>query len=99
MRVLAQVVSASSCERNWSVHGHIHSKVRNKLAPATTQKLVYVYANSNFVSEPRTSGDLHFFDRMIKKLTFTDGRARPGPTGPVRTAASETEAEARRRRF
>jgi hypothetical protein len=45
MRVLAQVISASSCERNWSVHGHIHSEVRNRLVPATTEKLVYIYSN------------------------------------------------------
>ena len=45
MRVLSQVISASSCERNWSAHGHIHSEVRNRLAPATTEKLVYVYSN------------------------------------------------------
>ena len=31
MRVLSQVISASSCERNWSAHGHIHSKIRNRL--------------------------------------------------------------------
>ena len=28
-----------------SAHGHIHSEVRNRLAPATTEKLVYVYSN------------------------------------------------------
>ena len=61
MLVLSQVVSASSCERNWSAHGHIHSKVRNKLEPATTEKLVYVYANSKIVSETRDSGDLKMF--------------------------------------
>jgi hypothetical protein len=47
MRVLAQVISASSCERNWSAHGHIHSEVRNRLAPATTEKLVYIQVYSN----------------------------------------------------
>ena len=45
MRVLSQVISASSCERNWSAHGHIHSEVRNRLAPATTEKLVYIHSN------------------------------------------------------
>ena len=53
MRVLSQVVSASSCERNWSAHGHIHSEVRNRLAPATTEKLVtllvYIYSNQKAV--------------------------------------------------
>jgi hypothetical protein len=45
MPVLAQVISASSCERNWSAHWHIHSEVHNRLAPATTEKLVYIYSN------------------------------------------------------
>ncbi len=33
-------VSASSCERNWSAHGHIRSEVRNRIAPATIEKPV-----------------------------------------------------------
>jgi hypothetical protein len=41
----AQVFSASSFERNWSAHGHIHSEVRNRLAPATTEKLMYIHSN------------------------------------------------------
>ncbi len=41
--------SASSRERNRSAHGHIHPKVRNKLEPATTEKLVYAYANSKML--------------------------------------------------
>ena len=50
IRVLAQVISASSCERNWSAHGHIHSEVRNRLAPATTEKLLYIYSNRKAVA-------------------------------------------------
>ena len=42
MRVLSQVISASSCEQNRSAHGKIHSKMRNRLEPATTEKFVYV---------------------------------------------------------
>ena len=45
MQVLSQVICASSCERNWSAHGHIHSEVRNRLAPTRTEKLVYIYFN------------------------------------------------------
>ena len=40
MRVLSQFISASSCERNWSAHWHIRSKLRNRLEPATTEKLI-----------------------------------------------------------
>ena len=61
MRVLLQVVSASSCERNWSAHWHIHSKVSNKLNPAAIEKLVYVYANSTIKSETLVDGNLKMF--------------------------------------
>ena len=36
MLVLSQDISASSCERNWSTHGHIQTKIRNMLSPETT---------------------------------------------------------------
>ena len=61
MRVLSQVISASSCERNWSAHGHIHSKIRNRLDPATTEKLVYVYSNSKMVAATRDADELKMF--------------------------------------
>ena len=50
MRVLFQVNSASSYEQYWSAHRHIHSKIRNRLEPASTEKLVYVYSNSKMVA-------------------------------------------------
>jgi hypothetical protein len=61
MRVLSQVISASSCERNWSAHGHIHQKTRNRLETATTEKLVYVYSNSRMVASIRDSDELKMF--------------------------------------
>jgi hypothetical protein len=61
MRVLSQVISASSCERNWSAHGHIHSKVRNKLAPETTEKLVFVYSNRKLVTKIQDKDELKMF--------------------------------------
>jgi hypothetical protein len=61
MRVLSQVISASSCERNWSAHGHIHSKIRNRLDPATNEKLVYVYSNSKIVAATRDADELKMF--------------------------------------
>ena len=50
MHILSQVISLSSCERNWSAHRHIHTKVPNWLDPATTEKFVYVYSNSKLVA-------------------------------------------------
>lgn len=43
-RVLAQVVSASACERVWSRWGWIESKLRNRLLPEKTRKLVCIHA-------------------------------------------------------
>jgi hypothetical protein len=45
-RILAQVVSSSSCERNWSSYSFVHSKARNRLLPSRAEDLVYVYTNS-----------------------------------------------------
>ena len=61
MRVLSQVISASSCERNWSAHGHIQSEVRNRLAPATTEKLVYIYSNRKAVAAAACDDELKMF--------------------------------------
>ena len=61
MRVLSQVISASSCERNWSAHGHIHTEVRNRLAPATTEKLVYIYCNKKAVMAAVRDDELRMF--------------------------------------
>lgn len=54
MKVLSQVISASSCERNWSQHGHIHTDLRNRLAPQKVEKAVYVFANSKVIRQDRS---------------------------------------------
>ena len=62
MHVLFQVISASSREPSWFAHGHIHSKIRNRLEPATTKKLVYVYSNSKMVAATRDADKLKMLD-------------------------------------
>jgi hypothetical protein len=44
-RVLAQVVSATACERNWSVFGYLHTAVRNKLSAEKSADLTYCYSS------------------------------------------------------
>ena len=56
--IKSQVISASSCERNWSAHWHILTKIFNRLDPATTEKLVYVYSNSKLVASTRDADKL-----------------------------------------
>lgn len=43
VRSLAQVVAATSCERDWSNRGHIHSLTRACLDPERVTKLTYCY--------------------------------------------------------
>ena len=45
LRVFSVLVSASSCERNWSSFGFIQNKLRNRLSDHKTQKLVFVHSN------------------------------------------------------
>ena len=40
---------------------HIHSKIRNRLEPETTEKVVYVYSNSKMVAATRDADELKMF--------------------------------------
>jgi len=51
VKVLSQVTSAGSCERNWSTFDFIHSKKRNKLACATVKNIVKVHCNLRLVGD------------------------------------------------
>jgi hAT family C-terminal dimerisation region len=53
VRVLAQVSSASACERNWSTYDYIHNKKRNKLKPSRARDLVYVFTNQRLLDKLR----------------------------------------------
>jgi hypothetical protein len=55
IKVCAQPASATSCERNWSTFGWIHSKQRNKLAAARAADLVYVFSNSRLITNSLVS--------------------------------------------
>ena len=43
--ILCMAASTSSAERNWSVHGFIHSKKKNRLLVENCSKLVYLHWN------------------------------------------------------
>ena len=49
-RILAQPVSSSSCEQNWSSYSFVHNKSRNKLKLQRAADLVYVYTNSKVLA-------------------------------------------------
>ena len=42
-------------------HRHIHTEVRNRLAPATTEKLVYIYSNKKAVMAAARDDELKMF--------------------------------------
>ena len=50
IRLLSQVASSSSTERNWSTYGFIHSVKRNRLGSQKAKDLVYVHSNLHLVS-------------------------------------------------
>ena len=52
-RILAQVCSASACERNWSMYSFVHNKVRNRLKHSRAEDLVYIYTNSRLLRHRR----------------------------------------------
>jgi hypothetical protein len=49
-RLLSQVASSSSAERNWSTYGFIHSVTRNRLGAGKAEDLVYVHSNLRLLS-------------------------------------------------
>ena len=81
----SQVISVSSCESNWSASRHIHTKICNRLDPATTEKLVYVYSNSKLVASTSDADKLKMFAwdnkdvEVLHCLLFASGWTWPGP--------------------
>ncbi|MCO5558172.1 hypothetical protein L7F22_011750 [Adiantum nelumboides] len=50
IKLMSQVVSASTSERNWSTYGFIHSDKRNRLEHQMADDLVYVHSNLHLQS-------------------------------------------------
>jgi hypothetical protein len=56
-RMLAHMVSSSSCERNWSSYSFVYSKSRNRLYSFRIDDMVYVYTNSRVFNQNVTFMD------------------------------------------
>lgn len=50
IKVLAQPVSSSSAERNWSTYSFIHNVKRNRLNAKRADKLVFIHSNLRLLS-------------------------------------------------
>ena len=60
-RILAQVCSISSCERNWSIYSFVHNKVHNHLQPSRAEDLVYIYTNSRLLRHRRRLNPIQWY--------------------------------------
>ena len=60
-RILAQTLSSSSCERNWSSYSFVHNKVRNRLLPQRANDLVYVYTNSKLLANGKLTDEKRWY--------------------------------------
>ena len=60
-RILAQVCSISSCERNWSIYSFVHNKIRNRLQPSRTEDLVYIHMNSRLLRHRRGPNPIQWY--------------------------------------
>ena len=89
MRVLSQVISAPSCERNWSAHGRINAKIRNRLDPALrslsifTQTAKWWHQLAMLTSSRCLLGTM----KMFRFCTVAAGWTGPGAEAPKRRSA------------
>ena len=72
--ILAQVCSASTCERNWSMYSFVHNKVRNHLKHSRAEDLVYIYTNCRLLRYCRSPTPTQWYGlNMIHSDDDLDG--------------------------
>lgn len=72
-KILAQVCSASSCERNWSMYSFVHNKSRNRLTSERAEELVYIYTNSKTLRERAAANPTRWYtENMMSEDSMTD---------------------------
>ena len=45
LRIISQVTSSFSCERNWSTYGNLYSLKKSRLEQSRVEAMVYVHTN------------------------------------------------------
>ena len=60
-RILAQTVSTSSCERNWSTYFFVHDRKQNRLLPKRADDLVFVYTNSRLLATSKLTDEKRWY--------------------------------------
>ena len=64
-RILAQTVSSSSCEPNWSSYSFVHKKSRNRLQRKRPEDLVYVYTNSRLMAKAKAKDEKKWYNENV----------------------------------
>ena len=78
-RILAQICSISSSERNWSIYSFVHNKVRNRLQPSHVEDLVYIYTNSYLLRHRRGPKPIQWYGiNQIHSDSDSDGEGLDG---------------------
>ena len=53
LRIISQVTSFSSCERNWSTYGNLYSLKKSRLEQSRAETMVYVHTNLRLIYTKR----------------------------------------------
>ena len=94
MCVLSQVISASSCGRNWSAHGHVQTKICNKLSLKQLRNLFMSTRTAKWrqlSATPTSSRCLLGIMKMCSlcRLCGVAPALRPARPGPVRLTPAD----------
>ncbi|XP_057865649.2 uncharacterized protein LOC131073259 isoform X2 [Cryptomeria japonica] len=84
VKVLSQVASSSSSERNWSTYSFIHSIKRNKLHSKKAEDLVYVHSNLRLLTHKDNTykqGEAKHWDVELEHAELDDSIARLNALG------------------
>ena len=49
LRIISQVTSSSSCERNWSTYGNLYSLKKSRLEQSRAETMVYVHTDLRLI--------------------------------------------------
>jgi hypothetical protein len=63
-QVFRCAASSSASERNFSTHGYIHSKLRNRLSSERVEKLVHIFFNQKNVNAEELAAYTHLEDLL-----------------------------------
>lgn len=69
-RVLAQIMSASACERNWSTFYFIRMKKRNHMQSKRVRDVVFVHANLHLKEK---QDNVNYMEETIDWSDQSDG--------------------------